>query len=197
VGTVEYDPNTAEGTGEGALETAENAQTSAVKAAAPAMYTMLAREGIHAAQLLNAALAKRTVGKSMPRRLEVAAPIGQSTSGGKKARQALTLVAISGEGPSVMCGWIDAAQKTGELREYRALAEQYEARFGVHFEATALEYSALLKELENMLLPLGFRVQHEEFEASIPPQARPTPWKTVAWVLGAAAFGALIALLLS
>ena len=197
MGTVEYDPKSAEAAGEGALETEEKAQTPAVKAAAPAVYTVLAREGVNAAQLINAALAKRTVGKTTPRRLEVAAPIGQSTSGGKKARQALTLVATSGEGAAVMCGWIDAAQKTGELREYRALADQYEARFGMRFEPTLLEYNALMKELENTLRPLGFRVDREEFEASIPPQAGQSLWKTAAWVVAAAAVGAVIALFLS
>ncbi len=164
--------------------------------AAPAMYTMLAREGINAAQLINTALAKRTVGQPRPRHLEVAAPIGQSTSGGKKARQSVTLVASSGEGAAVMCGWIDAAQKTGELREYHALAEQYEERFGMRFEPTLTEYTALMKELEKMLGTLGFQVAHEQFESE-PPPSKSTLWKTVAWVVAAAAVGAVVALLLS
>lgn len=205
VGTVEYDPNSADGESMGgALETAtphrpeEKAEAPAVKTAPSAMYTMLAREGVNAAQLINTALAKRTIGKTTPRRIEVAPPVGQSTSGGKKARQSITLIATSGDAASVMCGWIDAAQKTAEVREYPTLAEQYQARFGTRFEASAEEYDALMKDLAQMLRTLHFHVTREEFEDSEPPPASPAiPWKSVAWVVGAAVVGGVIALFLS
>lgn len=205
MGTVEYDPNGADGESIGsALETAapekpeEKVEAPAVKTAPSAMYTLLAREGVNAAQLINTALAKRTIGKSTPRRLEVAPPVGQSTSGGKKARQSLTLIATSGDAASVMCGWIDAAQKTGEVREYRTLAEQYQTRFGTRFEASAEEYDTLMKDLAQMLRTLSFHITREEFEDSEPPPAKPgIPWRTVAWVVGAAFVGGVIALFLS
>ncbi len=175
MGTAEFDPNTAggrDGAEDGAVDTVDTAPKRAAAAPAPApagaMYTMLAREGVNAASLVNASLAKRTLGKQTPRRLEVAAPLGQSTSGGKKARQSVTLVSVSGDGAAVMCGWIDAAQKTGELRDFRALAEQYQARFGMPFDATVEEYFALMKDLEGMLKVLGFKITNAQVE---PPRA--------------------------
>ncbi len=167
------------------------------------MYTVLAREGVNVAQLLNTALSKRTLGKLTPRRLEVAAPIGQSTQGGKKARQSVTLIPIAGEGPSVMCGWIDAAQKVAELRDYDDVASQYKSRFGAKFEVSAEEYATLIKDLSRMLQPLGFQIAEEEEDEEAAPRARngaaggASLWKTVAWVAGAVIVGAVIAVALS
>lgn len=167
------------------------------------MYTVLAREGVNVAQLLNTALSKRTLGKLTPRRLDVAAPIGQSTQGGKKARQSVTLIPVSGEGPSVMCGWIDAAQRVAELREYQDVAVQYKSRFGERFEVSAEEYATLMKDLSKMLQPLGFQIAEEEEDEDDSPRARSqggassNVWKTVAWVAGAAILGAIIAVALS
>lgn len=219
MGTVEFDPGKGEGgqAADGAgLETAETKAAEAKPAEAPAapkpaahgaMYTMLAREGINAAGMINAALSKRTLGKSTPRRLEVAAPIGQSTGGGKKARQSVTLVAVSGDGAAVMCGWIDAAQKLGELREYREVAQQYQSRFGMRFEVPIEEYVALMKDLENMLKTLGFQLVTEEEDEDDKPKAKSKVGvevdsgssivKTLVWVVAAAVVGGVIAFALS
>jgi len=229
VGTAEFDSNGAvdEDLGDGAkLETQDKAALAAAAKAAKAppaaaadvapaqpaappkpspsghMYTVLAREGVNVAQLLNTALSKRTLGKVTPRRLEVAAPIGQSTQGGKKARQSVTLIPVAGEGPSVMCGWIDAAQKVAELREYQDVAVQYKSRFGSRFEVSAEEYATLMKDLSKMLEPLGFQIAEEEEEDDSPGgrgngSGGSNVWKTVAWVAGAAILGAIIAVALS
>lgn len=211
MGTVEYDPNKGEGAGAGAaIETAETKPAApeeapaAPKKAAPngAMYTMLAREGINAAGMINAALSKRTLGKTTPRRLEVAAPIGQSTGGGKKARQSVTLVAVSGDGAAVMCGWIDAAQKLGELRDYKEVAKQYQTRFGMRFDIPIEEYKALMTDLENILKTLGFQMVTEEEEDDEAPAGAAagegsSVVKTLLWVAAAAVVGGVIALVLS
>ena len=212
MGTVEYDP------GKGGADAVAGLEPAETKAAAPeeapsepkkaapngAMYTMLAREGVNAAGMINAALSKRTLGKTTPRRLEVAAPIGQSTAGGKKARQSVTLVAVSGDGAAVMCGWIDAAQKLGELREYPEVAQQYQSRFGMRFEVPIDEYKALMKDLENMLKALGFQMVTEEEEDDEPAPSKGKAdgsdanlVKTFVWVAAAAAIGGAIALFLT
>ena len=218
VGTAEFEEDdTSDGASDAKMETVD---TSAPVQAAPkpvvpkpaapgAMYTMLAREGVNAAQLLNAALAKYTLGKTIPRRVEVAAPMGQSTDGGKKARQSVTLVAIEGAGPVVMCGWIDAAQKVAELRDYASVAEQYKSRFGSKLEFGPDEYAAMIKDLEKLLRPLGFQIAEEEEEEeddeSIRPGARRGAGagagagaaRTIAWVLAAVVVGGAIAFALT
>jgi hypothetical protein len=125
------------------------------------IYTVMAREGINAAEVVNTAMKKREVGKDTPRRVEVIAPHGPSTSGGKRARQSITLVPVSGQGAALMCGFLDVAQKSVELRDYALVAEQFKKRFGARFDVTAEEYGGLVTQLSGMLEALGFKVSTE------------------------------------
>ena len=110
-------PGAAPQTAKGSEQAAANEPDAKSAAVAPRnVYTVLAREGVNAAQLINARLAKKTIGKVDPRRVEVATPHGPSTSGGKKARQSITLIPVSGDAPAIMFGWMDVAQKVAELR---------------------------------------------------------------------------------
>ena len=144
------------------------AKTSASTATAPAsdrsgrVYTRNAEEGLNAAELINSALKKNVVGASVPRRVEVAAPSGPSTSGGKKAKQAITLMQTAQSAPAVMIGFLDAAQKTAGIRDYEVVAKQFEARFHAAFETTREEYEALIKELTGMLVTLGYKLVTDE-----------------------------------
>lgn len=184
--TVEYDSE--EGGGQPKLETAEAAKKKAAPARKPeakpeepaarapavsavpaqkraAVYTQMAHQAVNAAELLNVGLHKKTVGKKDPRHIEVSEPSGPSTGGGKRARQSITLVPISGEGGVIMCGWLDVAQKAADLRPYDEIAEQFKARFGMKFDVTADEYRILMLDLEAMLQQLGFQmVQFEDEE---------------------------------
>jgi hypothetical protein len=169
---------------------AEAAPEGKAGAVAPKhVYTVLAREGINAAQLINARLAKKTIGKADPRRVEVASPHGPSTSGGKKARQSITLVPVSGEGGSIMFGWLDVGQKLAELRTHEDVARQYKKRFGGRFDVTAEEYGVLVKDLEQMLGMLQFSmIEEEEEEAeSAAPAGPKNGGKTLVYVAVAAA----------
>ena len=120
------------------------------------IYTMTAREGLDAAELVNAAFGRKTIGAVTPRHVEVVAPDGPSTAGGKRARQTIRLVPASGEGAPVMCGFLDVARKVVELRSYRSVAQQYHERFGASFDVTDDEYTALCKELEATLGPFRY-----------------------------------------
>jgi hypothetical protein len=137
-------------------------------AAAPRgqIYTVMAREGINAAEVVNTALKKKEVGKETPRRVEVIAPHGPSTSGGKKARQSITLVPVSGQGAALMCGFLDVAQKSVEIRDYAVVAEQFKKRFGTRFDVSAEEYGALFKQLGGILETLGFKLSEEVVEGA-------------------------------
>jgi hypothetical protein len=150
------------------------AQPAAKAGGAPRgqIYTVMAREGVNAAEVVNAAMKKREVGKETPRRIEVIAPHGPSTSGGKRARQSITLVSVSGQGAGLMCGFLDVAQKKVALRDYTLVAEQYRKRFGTQFDVTAEEYTALSTQLSGMLETLGFKVEAEAASEGAAPQAQ-------------------------
>jgi hypothetical protein len=126
------------------------------------IYTAHAFEGVNAAELINSALKKRLVGNALPRRVEVAAPSGPSTAGGRKARQSITLVPISGQGPAIMIGFLDVAQKTAGVRDFELVAKQYKARFHSRFETSEQEYQGMVKDLTGMLSTLGFKLVREE-----------------------------------
>lgn len=136
---------------------------------------MTAREGVSAAELVNAAFLRRTLGSVTPRRLEVAAPDGPSTAGGKRARQTIRLVPVQGEGAPLMCGYIDAAKKRVELRGYATVAAQYQERFDSAFDVSASEYATLCKELESTLVVFRYEfVTESEAPTHVDRSAPPT-----------------------
>lgn len=129
-----------------------------------AVYTMTALEGLNAAEIVSAAFARKTIGALTPRKLEVVAPDGPSTSGGKRARQTIRLVPATGGGPAVMCGALEVAQKVVALRTHAGVAQHHEKRFGTPFDVTADEYAAMCKELEGTLGMLGYTFTQEPEE---------------------------------
>jgi hypothetical protein len=123
------------------------------------IYTLVAHQGVNAAEMLNTALSSKTVGKAPPRRVDVAAPDGPSTDGGKRARQVIRLVPADGaKAGIVICGALDVAHKTLELRTYRNACTQHVERYGVAFDVLPDDYAKLLKELGAMVAALEFRV---------------------------------------
>ena len=126
-----------------------------------AIYTMTAREGLDAAELVNAAFGRKTIGKQTPRRVEVIAPDGPSTAGGKRARQTIRLVPAAGDGSPVMCGFLDVGQKVVELRSYDTLVQQYEARFGEPCDIQRDEYAGLCRDLQMTLSPFRYSFSYE------------------------------------
>jgi hypothetical protein len=207
VSTVEFDETSSELGEPGAakVETANVAAAAPQQPAAPTkqIYTVLAREGVNAAELINTALRKRAVGKAVPRRVEVIAPHGPSTSGGRKARQSITLAQVSGTGPAIMVGFLDVAQKAAELRDHAAVAQQFRARFGSELDITEQEYAELIKALSGMLGTLSFRISQAQ-EAEAQEHASEAPGEKRALALpkllilaaGAVVVVALLALLL-
>jgi hypothetical protein len=181
------------------------AKKSASNASSPApersglVYTHNAEEGLNAAELINSALRKRVLGSVAPRHVEVAPPSAPSTSGGKKAKQSITLVQTSQPAPAVMIGFLDPAHKTAGVREYDLVVRQFEARFHSAFETTRDEYQALIKDLTGMLTTLGYKLvpdePREDGRSSLPapPKDERKPLAIALAVVGVA----LLALLLS
>lgn len=171
--TFEFDDSTASDHGDPSIkvETADvgprptRAKAAHASSAAPAaptplgnqIYTRMARQGVNAAEVVNAAMQKRLLGATTPRRIEVIAPNGPSTSGGKKARQSITLTPAEGSKASVVIGFLDVAAKSFELRAYQVIAQQYRQRFGHAFDGTPEEYAGVARELTKVLEKLGFK----------------------------------------
>lgn len=128
------------------------------------IYTATAAQGFDSAQLINAAMANKHVGKATPRRIVVAEPDGPSTSGGKHARQVITLAPVEGQGGTVMCGWLDLAKKTAGLRDFRSVADQYRGRYGAAIDITAEDYLGIVRELEGLMKTIGVVASHEVSE---------------------------------
>ena len=73
------------------------------------------------------------------RRFKLMEPDGPSTAGGRQARQSLILQPDEGE-QKLVAGWIDATQKSAELKGYNTLKEQHQARFGKSLDMSREEY---------------------------------------------------------
>jgi len=127
-----------------------------------AIYTATAAQGFDSATLINAAMANKHVGKTVQRRVVVAEPDGPSTSGGKHARQTITLAPVTaGQGGTVMCGWLDVAKKMAGLRDFRAVSDQYKGRYGAVLDITAEDYLGIVRDLEALMKTIGVVATHE------------------------------------
>lgn len=200
------------GNGRDSKENAQDAQTAHVSGASSIapdkrahLLTSHAQEAVNSAELINSAFKKRVVGAAIPRRVEVAPPSGPSTSGGKKARQPITLVQPAVQAPAVMIGFLDVAQKSAGLRDYELVAKQYEGRFRAGFDTTKEEYEALRKDLTGMLETIGFKVEKDEpreVEVRAPEDASAQPGAAAAsykpfYIAGGIVAAALLMLLLT
>jgi hypothetical protein len=169
------------------------------------LLTSHAQEAVNSAELINSAFKKRVVGSALPRRVEVAPPSGPSTSGGKKARQPITLVQPAVQAPAVMIGFLDVGQKVAGLRGYELVSKLYEGRFRAGFETSKDEYEALRKDLVGMLETLGFKVVSDEpreveargpEEEAVQAAAAPASYKPF-YIAGGIVAAALLLLLLT
>jgi hypothetical protein len=90
----------------------------------------------------------RVYGKRKPRKLEISKPDGLSTSGGRVARQNVILAPADGSSASpIVVGWVDVANKRAELRSFRMLGKQFEARHGRGIDLEADAYDELERDL--------------------------------------------------
>ncbi len=72
----------------------------------------------------------------------------------------------------MVCGWVDLSRRQAELRTFRVVGKQFEARHGWAIDIEADVYAEMLKELEGFL-----RIQRVEFRTNdvAPVPKRPNP----------------------
>lgn len=73
-----------------------------------------------------------------------------STDGGKLARQSMMIEPRSG-GSAAVIGWVNVAEKRGEVRDHRLVAEAYEARYNQKFFLTKAQYDDALALVDFLL----------------------------------------------
>jgi hypothetical protein len=152
--------------------------------------TFHASQAIALAELLLLKFANERYGTGVPRVLKVLETDGPSTDGGRKARQPLVLMPDGGpENRAVMCGWIDGAKQTSELRSYMVISQQFQSRHNEPLDISRGEYDRFLKTAQEFLKTQGLEVHFSSAPAarasSIPPPASPSaprPAATQAWM---------------
>ena len=80
--------------------------------------------------------------------VELKAPEGQSTGGGKHALQHLRLVPQRPGYAALVVGAVNGVLSTAELRTYEHVALQHEVRFSKPLEITPAEYEDFLKKAD-------------------------------------------------
>ena len=98
----------------------------------------------------------------MPYRVELQAPEGPSTAGGKQTLQHVKLVPVGG-GPTIVAGAANPVEKTAELRSYDYLADAYAQRFrGAEIPVDRDLYADLLHRMETFFKINDLRIARLE-----------------------------------
>ena len=107
-------------------------------------HTKFAGQAVTLAEMFNLGFAKRRVAGPTVYAVELSAPDGPSTSGGKQPLQHLKLVPEGG-GATILIGTVNMVDRQAELRTHRQVDELHRQRFkGVPFTGNVADYQALL-----------------------------------------------------
>jgi|tagenome__1003787_1003787.scaffolds.fasta_scaffold20381739_1 hypothetical protein len=107
-------------------------------------HTMFAGMAFGLAELFKHSVGKKRLSGPVPYGVELSAPDGPSTAGGKQALQHVKLVPEQG-GPTLLIGTANAVDKTAELRTFKHVDEMHRQRFkGIPFEADPTQYDDLI-----------------------------------------------------
>jgi len=150
--------------------------------------TAVAAQGVELSALFFVVFEHSILPGAPPRQPRLLAPPGQSTAGGKLARQHVTLEPADGQdGPNVVVGWADMGARWAQLRSFTAVNEAYFQRFGQHLELKRGPYNQFIRDAANFLREQGFAVEVAESRSSAPGEAAGgSPWLLFGLVLTAA-----------
>ena len=97
------------------------------------------------------------------------ATLEMSTDGGKLARQSMMMEPVTG-GAAAVFGWVNLAERRGELRDHRLVAEAYEERTKQKFFMTRPQFDEALAVVDMLL-----KRQKVEFTRVVPASAPAGP----------------------
>jgi hypothetical protein len=131
--------------------------------------TQVAAQALSLAELFDARFAQGVQGP-VPFRIELAAPDGPSTAGGKQALQHIKLVPVAG-GPTIVIGSASTTQQTAEIRTFEHVAALYAQRFrGAPIPLDARVYRELVQALAGFFAAMRLRVSFSELDRAQGPQ---------------------------
>ncbi|HEY3357228.1 MAG TPA: hypothetical protein VGQ83_28520 [Polyangia bacterium] len=142
--------------------------------------TAFAMQALGFAELFALQVGSHRVEGPVSFRVELAAPEGQSTLGGRQALQHIRLVPDGG-GPVTVPGWANSVEKTAELRTYEHVAALHAQRFhGAPLPCDRAQYDALLARMEQFFREAGLAVTFAGPPAGLtaPMAAAPAPAKS-------------------
>lgn len=152
-------------------------------------FTMFAAQAMGLAEMFQGVFAAGLDGP-MPFKVELAAPDGPSTAGGKLALQHIKLVAQSG-GLTIVIGSANPVEKQVELRTYAYVAGQHAQRFkGAALPVDLEKYKELIKQLQFFFTDQGMTVvmvdlpKNMEAPLSAPAASSPSPLLWIALGVG-------------
>jgi hypothetical protein len=145
-------------------------------------HTAFAMQAVGFADLFNVKVGDRKVDGH---RVELSAPEGQSTGGGKQSLQHVKLIAPSGI--VVVAGAADQVDKSAEIRTYEYLSELHAQRYkGARLPLDRAQYQALVGRMQAFFAEQGLRVVMLDAPHPITgPTARmPKPGMSTAMIIG-------------
>lgn len=128
-------------------------------------------------------------------RIDLTAPVGPSTSGGKQALQHIRLVPLDGS-PAIVIGSVSQPENTAEIRTFRHLAEIHARRFrGARVPVDVNGYRELSRNMHAFFAQQGFAVvmvDLGETPASNYPPAMGGGQSQVPWIIAGMAVAVAI-----
>lgn len=164
-------------------------------------FTAIAGRAAEFAALFNAKFESGFAGQY---RIDLTAPAGPSTAGGKQALQHIRLVPVDGS-PAIVIGSVSQPENSAEIRTFRHLAELHARRFkGARVPVDVNAYRELNRNLHAFFASQGFAVvmvdvtdaPASNYPPPMPAQSSPMPWiiagMAVAFALGVGVIAFLV-----
>src|SRR5256885_11091470 len=122
-------------------------------------HTMFAGMAFGLAELFKHSVGKKRLEGAVNYTVELSAPDGPSTAGGKQAVQHVKLVPEQG-GPTLLIGTANAVDKTAELRTFKQVDEMHRPRFkGAPFDADLTQYEDLVEAARTLFTEYTYPVK--------------------------------------
>jgi hypothetical protein len=131
--------------------------------------TRFAMQALTLADTFNLMMSAERVKGPITYKVELSAPDGMSTAGGKQATQHVKLVPEGG-GATVVAGSANQAENWAELRSHEHLTILHAQRFkGAELPVNRVQYNELLQKLRDFFTTRGLQVRNAPLPAGAAP----------------------------
>lgn len=124
-----------------------------------AEYTQFAMKAVSLADLFNMVFRQERITGAVTYRIELSAPDGPSTAGGKQALQHIKLVPETPGAAVIVAGSASRAENHGEVRTFAQLAQLHAQRYhGAALPLHKQQYAELIRKVQRFLADQGLTV---------------------------------------